>query len=57
MRTLNTNEVQVISGGFLGPGLIEGLFEAAVVAFGIGVVGAFGLGIASVYAYQYFHKQ
>lgn len=52
MRELNTVEMNVVSGG-CGPGMFDGLFEGLLVMVGIGVVGAFALGAASVVTYQY----
>lgn len=52
MRELNTNEVQAVSGA-CGPGMLDGLIEGAFALAGIGMLSAFALGIASVYALQY----
>lgn len=52
MRTLTTQEIKIASGG-CGPGMFDGLVEAAVILFGVSVGAAFVVGIASVYAYQY----
>jgi hypothetical protein len=46
MRTLNTQEIQAISGGLCGPGMLDGLIEGAFIVFGVGVAVAFGIGIA-----------
>lgn len=55
MREININEVQAVSGA-CGPRMLDGLIEGTVALVGIGMLGTFVLGVASVYAFQYFTK-
>ncbi|MBS0290812.1 MAG: hypothetical protein JSS07_12355 [Proteobacteria bacterium] len=52
MRELRTNERLPISGGF-GPEVFNDLVSIGVAFFGVGFVAAFGLGMATLYGYQY----
>ncbi len=51
MRSLTTIESNQVAGGFINAAAI---FEGFAMMAGIGMVAAFGLGAASVFAYQYF---
>ena len=55
MKQLSINETAQVSGG-MGPLPLDGMAEAFMLIFGIGAVGAFVIGAATVYGIQYFRS-
>lgn len=52
MKELNRQETQYVAGG-CGPGMFDGLIEGAIAIFGVGMFGAFAMGMGAAFLIQY----